>query len=143
MITDKGIAIEVVPIKMIDEFWPHVENYLKKVVDISHGEVTLDGMYSRLCEGAEVIIVVVREGIIIGCCIIGITEFETGKRVMQMPYCGGMDMKDWINEGFAMVKQIASDQNCTHIRGCGRTGWDRVLPDLVKIRTVYECEVKL
>lgn len=143
MITDKGIAIEVVPIKMIDEFWPHVEDYLKKVVDISHGEVTLDGMYSRLCEGAEVIIVVVREGIIIGCCIIGITEFETGKRVMQMPYCGGMDMKDWINEGFAMVKQIAFDQNCTHIRGCGRTGWDRVLPDLVKIRTVYECEVKL
>ena len=143
MITDKGIAIEVVPINMIDTFWPHVENYLKKVVDISHGEVTLDGMYSRLCEGAEVIIVVVREGIIIGCCIIGITEFETGKRVMQMPYCGGVDMKDWINEGFAMVKQIAFDQNCTHIRGCGRTGWDRVLPDLVKIRTIYECEVKL
>lgn len=141
--TDKGISIEIVPIKMIDTFWPHVEDYLKKVVDISHGEVTLDGMYSRLCEGSEVIIVVVREGIIIGCCIIGITEFETGKRVMQMPYCGGIDMKDWINEGFAMVKQIAFDQNCTHIRGCGRTGWDRVLPDLVKIRTVYECEVKL
>lgn len=141
--TDKGISIEIVPIKMIDTFWPHVEDYLKKVVDISHGEVTLDGMYSRLCEGSEVIIVVVREGTIIGCCIIGITEFETGKRVMQMPYCGGIDMKDWINEGFAMVKQIAFDQNCTHIRGCGRTGWDRVLPDLVKIRTVYECEVKL
>ena len=141
--TDKGISIEIVPIKMIDAFWPHVEDYLKKVVDISHGEVTLDGMYSRLCEGSEVIIVVVREGIIIGCCIIGITEFETGKRVMQMPYCGGIDMKDWINEGFAMVKQIAFDQNCTHIRGCGRTGWDRVLPDLVKIRTIYECEVKL
>lgn len=141
--TDKGISIEIVPIKMIDTFWPHVEDYLKKVVDISHGEVTLDGMYSRLCEGSEVIIVAVREGIIIGCCIIGITEFETGKRVMQMPYCGGIDMKDWINEGFAMVKQIAFDQNCTHIRGCGRTGWDRVLPDLVKIRTVYECEVKL
>lgn len=138
-----GYDIEIVQPKMVDMIWPKVEAFLQKVVDISHEEVTLDGIYSRLCSGEEAIIVVLNGNSIVGCCVIGISEFETGKRVLQMPYCGGIGMKDWIKDGFELVKQIAFEQNCTHIRGCGRTGWDRVLPDLVKIRTVYECEVKL
>lgn len=143
MITKSGLLIEVVPLELIDELWPQFKPYLDKVVEVAHGEVLIDEVYKRLQSGEEVIVGVFDGATVVGCCVLGISVFETGKKVLQMPYCGGQNMKDWIAEGFELVKQIAKGQDCTHIRGCGRAGWDRVLPDLVKIRTVYECEVTL
>lgn len=134
--------IYAIPPSLIRGLWPQMEKFLKPVIAKSYGEVTLDGIYSRLLDGTEIAVGVFDTDMhMVAVCILGISEFETGKRVLQMPYCGGVNMTSWLQEGFKVIKQIAKEQNCTHIRGCGRPGWEKALPELKKIRTVYECEV--
>lgn len=125
----------------IDRFWWRISELLTPVVEIAHGEVTLEGIKRRLENEEELCICVIKDAKIIAVCILGFTEYETGKKVLQMPYCGGEHMDVWLTKGFEIIRQIAKNLDCTHIRGCGRPGWEKALPELKKIRTVYECEV--
>lgn len=133
--------IIVVPTDQIDFHWPEIARLLQPVIDISFGEVTLDGIHDRLMNGQEILIGVFDGPKLVCACVLGITQFETGKRVLQMPYVGGTGIDDWLADGFGLIRQIAESTGCSHIRGCGREGWGRVLPDLKRIRTIYECEV--
>lgn len=125
----------------IDYRWPEIAKFLEPVVDVSFGEVTLDGIYSRLINMQEILLAVFESEKLTCACVLGITQFETGKRVLQMPYVGGAGIETWLSDGFKVIREIASSTGCTHIRGCGREGWGRVLPDLKRIRSIYECEV--
>lgn len=121
--------------------WDAIASFLKPVIDMAYGEVTVDGILERLMNSQEILIGVFRGKELLCACVLGITQFETGKRVLQMPYVGGRDMEHWLHEGFAVIRQIAKETGCSHIRGCGRDGWGRALPELKRIRTIYECEV--
>jgi hypothetical protein len=131
----------VLPPPECDKVWPFIMELLRPVVDISFGEVTLSGIKTRIEDGTELAVCVFEDKDLVAVCILGISEFETGKRVLQMPYCGGKGMNEWLIPGFEVIRKIAKEHECTHIRGCGRPGWERALPELKKIRTVYECEV--
>jgi hypothetical protein len=133
--------IIVVPADQIEFHWPEIAKLLQPVIDVSFGEVTLEGIYNRLMDGQEILIGVFDSTKLVCACVLGITQFETGKRVLQMPYVGGNGMEEWLVDGFDLIRQIAASTGCSHIRGCGREGWGRVLPDLKRIRSIYECEV--
>lgn len=139
------MKIMVIPPEATDHFWSQMAQYLQPVVDISFGEVTLEGMRRRLDEGIALALGIFAEGedlTLVGCAILTINYFEdTKKRVLEIPYLGGEHMNEWIKDGTEVIKNIAKDLNCTHIRGCGRPGWERANPEFKKIRTVYECEV--
>lgn len=135
------MKIIVLPADQIDHHWHEITKLLQPVIDLSFGEVTLEGIYERLLCGQEIMIGVFNESKLVCACILGITQFETGKRVLQMPYVGGTGIEDWLADGFELIKEIARNTGCTHVRGCGRAGWGRVLPELKRIRTIYECEV--
>jgi hypothetical protein len=128
--------------ELVDDFWPQLEPLVARVLDVAFDDVSMQGIYQRLLSSEELALCAVDDNNqIVGLCIIGVTVFETGKRVLQMPYVAGDNMMDWLMEGFHLVNRIARDMDCTHIRGFGRPGWERVMPQLKKIRTLYECEV--
>lgn len=131
----------ILPRDNIEQWWEVITRFLRPVIEMSYGEVTLIGIKDRLLSGNELALCVFDDSSLICVCILGLTEFETGKRVLQMPYVGGMGIDTWLEDGFTVINEIARKYNCTHIRGCGREGWGRVLPRLKRIRTVYECEV--
>lgn len=87
-------------------------------------------------------ILVFNGGELVCVCILGITDFPTGKKVMQMPYIGGTGIETWLEDGLQLIEELAKAMGCTHVRGCGRKGWERALPDRYKyIRTIYEAEL--
>lgn len=77
----------------------------------------------------------------LGICILQVVTFPSGKKVLEMPYISGDNMEDWLIEGFEVIKQIAKESGCKYVRGAGRPGWSKVVPDLKVIRHVYECEI--
>jgi hypothetical protein len=135
------IRITVIPANYIPRVWPEAEELLTRMLEYAHDEVQLRSVYGRLLTGEEILLCAFKDTKMIAACILGMTIFETGKRVMQIPYVGGDVRELWIDEGFDLVKRIAKDFGCTHIRGCGRPGWGRAFPALKAIRTIYECEV--
>lgn len=137
------IIIFALPQHLVLDQWDTIKKFIDPVIEIAHGEVTIDGIQERLCAGEEIALFAMDNGDkqIVAVAILGITEFETGKRVLQIPYIGGLAMHCWLDQGMSVLKTIAREQGCTHIRGCGRPGWAKAIPEFKQIRTIYELEV--
>jgi hypothetical protein len=135
------VNIRVIPPEEVDYHWAEVAKLLQPVIDISYGEVTLEGIHDRLLSMQEMLLGAFNEDHLTCVCVLGITQFETGKRALQLPYVGGSGIEEWLASGFDVIKDIARKTGCTHIRGCGRAGWGKVLPELKRIRTIYELEI--
>jgi hypothetical protein len=137
------VIIFALPQNLVLEQWDTIKKFIEPVIEISFGEVTLDGIQERLCVGEEIALFAMNQSTkaIVAVAILGITHFETGKRVLQIPYVGGLEMYKWLENGMSIIKSIAREQGCTHIRGCGRPGWAKAIPEFKQIRTIYECEV--
>jgi hypothetical protein len=139
------MKIMIIPPESINHFWNQIEQYMQPVVEISFGEASIEGIKQRLEQGNMLTVACMAEGednTVIGCAVVAVSEFpDTNKRVLEIPYVGGERMHEWLADGMEVIRNIAKDLNCTHLRGCGRPGWERALPEFKKIRTVYECEV--
>lgn len=140
--TDR-IIIFALPQHLVLDQWDTIKKFIAPVVEIAYGEVTLDGIQERLCTGEEIALFAMNYVTkdIVSVAILGITHFETGKTVLQIPYIGGLEMYKWLDQGMGIIKSIAREQGCTHIRGCGRPGWAKAIPEFKQIRTIYELEV--
>ena len=135
------MIVTPIPTEELDEHWPALTHFLADAITFSCGDLTLEGIKQRAYDGDELIVAVFDRDKIVACCTLALIDFETGKKVLQMVVAGGSQMGVWRDEGFNVIRNIAKAYGCTHIRGCGRPGWERALPVLKKIRTVYECEV--
>jgi hypothetical protein len=132
----------VVQPEQIVEYWLVFKPVIEKIVDETQGEINIDLLHERLALGMELLLCVMDEDTTIqGVCIFNFFEFETGKKVLEMPYVGGFNMENWLIEGFDILKKLAIQHGCTHIRGCGRPGWKKIVPGLTPIRTVYEYDL--
>jgi hypothetical protein len=65
------------------------------------------------------------------------------RRVMEILFCGGGRMRDWIKPAVAAVDAHARQLGCSHIAGCGRAGWCRawggnLTGDVVVVRDLVE-----
>lgn len=141
---DQGqLMVAAIPPSMVPILWDRVAVLLESVLLVNHGEATLEGIHRRLLEGNEQLVGVFEHQTLIAMAILGVSEFETGKRCLEVPYVAGERMADWLGPGFRAIEGIAREMGCSHIRGCGRPGWERAAPGFRKIRTVYEREVSL
>ena len=122
----------------IEAYWEDIKQLLMPVIEIAYNEVTIEGIKQRLMSGNELALVALYGECVICICVLGTQQFETGKRVLEMPYIGGNNIDMWLDEGWKYILNIAKDLGCSHIRGNGRAGWERKVPELKKIRTVYE-----
>jgi hypothetical protein len=131
----------VLPDYLEDSIWSQVQLLLKRVLDRGANEASIDGIKARIIDGSELLLCVFYEDKVIACCVLGKTEYETGKKVLQIPYVAGEHMDLWLEEGFDIITNIARVERCTHIRGCGRSGWTKAMKKMQRVSTIYECEV--
>ena len=126
----------------IQSHWDTIERLLSLVVAESFDEVSLAGLKDRLLSGREAALGAIDDQEKIACiCVLGVSTFETGKRCLEVPYIAGNGRELWLEDGWRIIKDLAISLQCSHIRGSGRDGWQKILPQMKKIRTIYECQV--
>lgn len=125
--------------------WPEIEKFLKPVVEIASGETNLECMLWSIETGQNKIIGIFDDDKLICACMLTVIVYPTGKRTLQVPFLGGERIDEWLPQIWAMIKDICKNMGCSHIRVCGRAGWERKMkpiePDFTKIYTTYETEV--
>lgn len=131
----------ILPDYLTDSIWNQVHLLLERVLNRGTNEFTLDGIKSRILDRSELLLCAFYKEEIIACCILGISNYETGKKVLQIPYVAGDHMDLWIEEGFDIITNVARVEKCSHIRGHGRIGWEKAFPKMKRISVTYECEV--
>lgn len=70
-------------------------------------------------------------------------------QIIEYPKCkvfdvflvGGEKMRDWINEAWETLKQYGKECHCKGIRGFGREGWVRALPEDISYSVMWDLEL--
>ena len=135
------MIVTPVPSDMIEVLWPQILPLVLPAIEKSKGEISPEGMRTRLIEDDERLIGVLDETTFIACFTLRIIDFETGVRKLNVIACGGTLLSEWWEEGWDLVKQTAKAVGCNAIQVIGRPGWERKIPDLHKCYTVLEAEV--
>jgi len=137
--------ISVVPANMIECIWHMVEPIIKRPIDLSHDEVTLEVAKETLMNGGIMLVVITKKAKIIAINTLEVRTFPTGKKVLYIPLTGGDDLDCWMDTFIKTATQIALGYNCTHLRGLAvRDGWLRKLKHLgfEPISTTIEMEIE-
>jgi len=124
--------VVAVPPSLVELLWDSMQEPIKKVVDVSNNEITVEGTKQRLISGRAMAALVLLDTSIEAVFILEVTEFETGLRVLYAPVIGGKDWDLWVDTAMAFTEAVARDLNCTQIRGiCSRKGWSKKLDQAV------------
>jgi hypothetical protein len=117
-----------IPPTLIMAFWDRLVPHLQKVVDVSHGEITLETTMYRALRG-ETNIVVISQGFeILAVTTAEIRIFDSGNKAMYIPIVGGECMDLWLDKGIDIMRQLARSLGCNEIRGfAARKGWMKIL----------------
>ena len=137
--------ISAVPANMIECLWDKIEPIIRRPIELSHNEVTVDIAKKELMSGGVMLIVITKGPDIIAINTLEVRTFPTGKKALYIPLTGGDDLDKWMEEFLETAKQIAIGYKCTHIRGLAvRKGWLRKLEYLgfEPISTTIEMEIK-
>jgi len=129
MTLTSGFIFAAIPPYLIDYVWKDVEVILQRVVDCSHGELTIEHI-KRKCKSGDMLLVAILKGdVIVAVNTADVVEFDSGLRVMYIPITGGDFIDEWLFDSLEVAKALARDYNCTELRGLSvRKGWLRKLP---------------
>lgn len=123
-----GTHIEIMrlPARMAWAAWPEVAPLIAPAVELSEGRhnlaTTLEGVQS--CEMQA--FVALRDARPIMACITRVALYPAQKW-LQIPFCGGRDMRAWLEPMLSVLDDLAIAEMCAGIEIFGRPGWQRVL----------------
>jgi len=105
--------------------WDDVEKYLRKSCKRSKGRVTTqDILYQCLNNEASLWISFDTGNLkIIGCAVTQISDYPSGKRMLNLDHVAGKNMSSWFDDGLKILEKWAKDNKCSGIEGVGREGF--------------------
>jgi hypothetical protein len=122
------IEVSAVPTEYINTCWSQVEEFLEGAADYTHGRFTLGNIYDRIVEDGYQLWVAIDEEKIIGAVVTNVTT-DPQKKVLAMPYCGGVELHKWKDPMLALLRRFAADVGCEAIEATARKGWAKVFKD--------------
>lgn len=114
----------------IDYVWHKVEPYIQKVFDKTdtNGFYTTKDVYN-LISGRDMQLWIAYEGEEIEAAFVTQIVIYPQCKVFDIPFVGGVNIDHWLLEAWDILKQYGKSMGCKHIRGYGRRGWTRILPE--------------
>lgn len=71
-----------------------------------------------------------------------ISPFPTGHKVFSIPYVGGNNIEHWLCEAWTLFKEFAKANQCNEIKGGGRQGWLKVIPEQnIRKKLIFSVEI--
>lgn len=124
VLSDGEYVISAIPVEMLDIIWPLVTEHLERVVEVSHGEITLESLYKDFTAVNSILLTISRGSDIIAVNTLSIRVFGSGIRALFIPVTGGNELEGWIDQFLDVAKSIAKEHDCTELRGIAvRRGW--------------------
>jgi hypothetical protein len=120
------IEIFRVPSGMAYAAWPEVAPLLAPAVEMSEGRHTLATTLARVSTGHMTALVALSQARPIMGCIIQVAIYPAEKW-LQVPFCGGTRMKEWLPSLLDTLDSYAYNEQCAGVELFGRGGWKRVL----------------
>jgi hypothetical protein len=137
------LACSLVPIEGLFLIWKEITPFLEGVVEVSHGDLTINCIRNKLLRGDSQLLVVTDGTKILCATTVNVETYGSGKRVLLAPVIGGEGIEIWGDLLIETVRDIAKKRLCDEIRGLGREGWKRLWgkKGLKPIMTIYSLEV--
>ena len=120
--------------------WP----LLAPAVALSNGESTEASLKQRVKIEEVSVVLAIFGGDPKLAFTLEVTEYDSGLRVLSLPYISGNGIAELLADCFEELKQIARQSSCTEIRGMSvRRGWMKVLKPLgwEPVHEVIKCNV--
>lgn len=133
--------ISGLPASGIDEIWPSIEGYVEKAIhssrfpDLYDAEFIKKGIRNR-----DFQLWIVYDDQIRAVVITQVLKYPKAK-VLDLNFVGGENMLHLIEQGWGALKLFAKHEGCKYIRGYGRKGWTRLLPEKPAYSVVWDVEI--
>ena len=139
---DGNVIAGVVEPKDLPEVWEEVSELLAPACDRSHGQDTIQTLRASLMRGSEGLFVVQDGDDIIGAVTFQTTDFDTGLRLLDIHYAGGVAMDTQMPVVIEMFHRLKSAYMCDRVRITGRKGWVRYMKQFGFKPTHYLVEME-
>lgn len=120
--------------------WSDLEPLLIEACEHSNGESNVKSVVDGVFNGAYQMLVFMRGHVPESVLLLTISEFTTGKRILEIVLASGKGLKSWIHFEPQLLA-IAKQYGCTSVRMIGREGIQRMLTDWKRTAIVLERSV--
>ena len=126
----------------LSQVWDVVSEMLEPACDRSFGQETIQTLRKSLMSGGDGLFVVLEGEDVIGAVTYTVTEYDSGLRLLDINYAGGVAMESQIEAVIGMFKQLQSHFMCDRVRITGRKGWIRYMKRFGFVDTHYSVEME-
>ena len=131
-----------IPIPLIPVLYDQIFSQLREAIDRSDGTATIESVYNRAVNGDIWIYTATKGHEIIMVYTLEIIVFESGKRVLSMPFVGGTDMAETKDIIMDSMISIAKQYGCVELRGMSvRKGWLKAVHGWESVHEVIKYKI--
>lgn len=124
----------------LPKMWADLEPLIIEACEHSQGESNPQTVVDGLLSGAYQMLVFMRGQVPESVLLITISQFATGKRILEIVLASGKGLKSWVHFEPQLLT-IARQYGCTNVRMIGREGIQRMLKDWNRTSVVLERSV--
>ena len=117
--------------------WADLEPLLIEACEHSNGESNVQSVVDGVFAGAYQMLVFMRGHVPESVLLLTISQFPTGKKILEIVLASGKGLKSWIHFEPQLLG-IAKQYGCTSVRMIGREGIQRMLPEWKRAAVVLE-----
>ena len=138
----EAIRASVLEQKDLPQLWPILAELLGPACDRSFGQDTIQTLRASLMQGKEGVFVITEGEDIIGAVTYAPTDYDTGLRLLDINYAGGVAMDTQMPVVIAMFQHLKQAFMCDRVRITGRKGWIRYMKQFGFVDTHYSVEME-
>lgn len=137
-----GITASVVDQANLPAVWEEVSELLAPACERSQGQDTIQTLRASLMRGKEGLFIVQDGDDIIGAVTYQTTDYDTGLRLLDINYAGGVAMGTQMPAVIDMFHRLKSALMCDRVRITGRKGWVKYMKQFGFKPTHYSVEME-
>jgi hypothetical protein len=112
----------------VNGVWASAGPLISMALNHAKGEVLIEDVKDDLVSGNARLMVFSENGQYIAAAVMVVMTYPR-KRVLMVPYAGGVEMEKWAIEGMRAVERLALEMGLDSVYIVGRKGWGRVFKD--------------
>ena len=137
-----SIKAVVVEPKDLPQVWGGVSELLSPACERSFKQDSIQTLRASLMKGKDGLFVVLDEDQLIGAVTFTVTDYDTGLRILDINYAGGVAMDTQMDAVINMFHQLKASFMCDRVRITGRKGWIRYMKQFGFTDTHYSVEME-